>query len=158
MEVTLNISKAAAFNEVSKVTSYIGVKVPTDDGGNLYDHVAVTSDDFPMVEKFWREAIGTLTASMRRFHISSTAPGTGSMMDVSEVFELKVDAPPRFDTSQRDAMEASLFNFFVNYIISRWLPITYKADVEYYQQGSASNMADMLIKLYTKSFPEPVNP
>lgn len=154
MDITFSIAKSATFLEVSKITSLIGAKIPVEGGGNLYDQVAVTADEYHILEGYWREAASKAITTLRRFYRSVTPLGTGSMVDMEEVLILALSMPARFDAQYAPAMESSLFNYFVSYIVSKWLPLAYRADVEYYQKDAADNLTRILTSIFHQNYPE----
>lgn len=153
MDITLSITKSSVMNEVAKLTSYIGAKILTDDGGNAYDQVFTTNDDYAMLEKYWREAANATAGNLRRFIKTMSPASQGSLVDLEEVFELVLDMPSRYDGSQTETIQSALFNYFINFITSRWLALTYKTDAEYYEKCSVSNMTEILLKLFHKTKP-----
>ncbi len=150
MDITLSISKSSVMNEVAKLTSYIGMKITIQDGSNAYDQVFTTNDDYALLEKYWREAANATTGNLRRFikTVSDTPPP--SSVDLTEVFSVTLAMPDRYDDNQTGTVQASLFNYFVNSITSKWLGVAYKTDAEYYEKAATANMKEILAKLYYK--------
>lgn len=56
MDVILTIKKAVVYDEVAKLTGYVGAKT-IEDSGKAYDRVFTTDDDRLMLERFWRESM-----------------------------------------------------------------------------------------------------
>ena len=69
MDVVLSIKKANVYDEVAKLTGYVGAK-NIEDTGKAYDRVFTTDDDRLMLERFWREAVGAITDEVKRFIIT----------------------------------------------------------------------------------------
>jgi hypothetical protein len=116
--------------------------------------VAVTADEYHILEGYWREAASKAITTLRRFYRSVTPLGTGSMVDMEEVLILALSMPARFDAQYAPAMESSLFNYFVSYIVSKWLPLAYRADVEYYQKDATDNLTRILTSIFHQNYPE----
>ena len=150
MDITLSIPKSSVMNEVAKLTSYIGAKIITEDGGNAYDQVFTTNDDYAMLEKYWREAITATTGNLRKFIKTISAVPQGSIVDKEEVFEITLKMPARYDDIQTGAIQSALFSYFVNSITSKWLSLTHKSEVELYDAYATANMKDILLKIFYK--------
>lgn len=159
MDITLSITKSVVMNEVAKQTSYIGGKITFQDGSNAYDQVFTTEDDFAMLEKYWREASNATATNLRRFVKSIEESGAtdtdlklpqGSEVNKQGVLTITLNMPTRYDDSQTGTIQSTLFNYFVNFITSKWLGITYKEDAEYYDAYATGNMKEILLKIFYK--------
>ncbi len=137
-------------NEVAKQTSYIGAKITTADGSNSYDQVFTTNDDYAMLERYWREAINATTGNLRKFIKSVSATPANPSVDPNEVFSLVLSMPTRYDSSQTETIQASLFSYFTNFITSKWLSVAYKTDAEYYERYATESMKEILLKIFYK--------
>lgn len=150
MDITLSITKSSVMNEVAKLTSYIGAKILTEDGGNAYDQVFTTNDDYAMLEKYWREAINATTTNLRRFVSEISGLSQGSEVNKEEVLILTLKMPSRYDSALTSTVQSTLFNYFVNFITAKWLGLAYKDDAEYYDLYAAGNMSEILQKIFFK--------
>lgn len=150
MDVSLSITKSAVMNEVAKQTSYIGAKITTAKGDNGYDQIFTTNDDYAMLERYWREAINATTGNLRKFIKSVSATPANPSADPNEVFSLVLNMPSRYDSSQTETIQASLFSYFANFITSKWLAVAYKDDAEYYENYAVASMKEILLKIFYK--------
>lgn len=150
MDVTLSVTKSAVMNEVAKQTSYIGAKTVTPDGGNAYDQVFSTDDDYAMLERYWREAIDAVTANLRKFVKTISDMPANQSVDTNEVFTLVLDMPARYDTNQNGTVNTALFSYFTHLITSKWLAVVHKQDAEYYEKIATEKMREILFKIYYK--------
>lgn len=150
MDVTLSVTKSAVMNEVAKQTSYIGAKTITADGGNAYDQVFSTNDDYAMLERYWREAVDAVTGNLRKFVKTVSQMPAGQSVDENEVFTLVLSMPTRYDTNQTGTVNTALFSYFTHLITSKWLAVTKKEDAEYYERIATEKMKEILFKIYYK--------
>lgn len=150
MDVTLSVTKSAVMNEVAKQTSYIGAKTVTPDGGNAYDQVFSTDDDYAMLERYWREAVDAVTGNLRKFIKTISDIPAPQSVDTEEVFTIVLDMPARYDTNQNGTVNTALFSYFTHFITSKWLAVVYKEDAAYYEKIATEKMREILFKIYYK--------
>lgn len=150
MDVTLSVTKSAVMNEVAKQTSYIGAKTVTPDGGNAYDQVFSTDDDYAMLERYWRETVDAVTGNLRKFVKTISDMPANQSVDANEVFTLVLDMPARYDTNQNGTVNTALFSYFTHLITSKWLAVVHKEDAEYYEKIATEKMREILFKIYYK--------
>lgn len=150
MDVTLKVTKSAVMNEVAKQTSYIGMKITTADGSNAYDQVFTTNDDYAMLERYWREAVDAVTGNLRKFiNAVSAMPAAQSEVE-TEVFQVDLSMPDRYDDNQTGTVNTALFSYFTHLITSKWLAVAYRDDAEYYEKLATEKMREILFKIYYK--------
>lgn len=150
MDVTLSVTKSAVMNEVAKQTSYIGAKTVTPDGGNAYDQVFSTDDDYAMLERYWRETVDAVTGNLRKFVKTISDMPANQSVDTNEVFTLVLDMPARYDTNQNGTVNTALFSYFTHMITSKWLAVVHKEDAAYYEKIATEKMREILFKIYYK--------
>lgn len=150
MDVTLSVTKSAVMNEVAKQTSYIGAKTATPDGGNAYDQVFSTDDDYAMLERYWREAVDAVTGNLRKFIKTISDMPAPQSVDTEEVFTIVLDMPARYDTNQNGTVNTALFSYFTHMITSKWLAVVHKEDAAYYEKIATEKMREILFKIYYK--------
>lgn len=150
MDVTLSVTKSAVMNEVAKQTSYIGAKTVTPDGGNAYDQVFSTDDDYAMLERYWREAVDAVTGNLRKFIKTISDMPAPQSVDTEEVFTVVLDMPARYDTNQNGTVNTALFSYFTHMITSKWLAVVHKEDAAYYEKIATEKMREILFKIYYK--------
>ena len=92
MDVVLSIKKANVYDEVAKLTGYVGAK-NIEDTGKAYDRVFTTDDDRLMLERFWREAVGAITDEVKRFIITVSNQVNSQYVDISEVWTATLEMP-----------------------------------------------------------------
>ena len=139
---TFTINKSDVLEEVAKQTAYVGAKTILSDGRTAYEQIFTTSDDYTMLERFWNEALSFTTGSLKKY--MSAAPTF-----VDSTLTITLGLPTRYDTTQNDSVEKSLFSYFANYITSKWMAIANKIDAEYYEKYANQNMKDVLQKIFT---------
>ena len=63
-DIRISINRDKVYEEVAKTTAYIGGKNLDANGKSLYDQVFVTAADRDMLEGFWHDAIGDVSAAL----------------------------------------------------------------------------------------------
>ena len=157
MDVTLSIKKASVYDEVSKLTGYVGAKT-MDDTGKAYDRVFTTDDDRLMLERFWREAVGAITDEVKRFIITVSNQANSQYVDISEVWTANLKMPSNFDINLVDTINDSLFSYIVNSIASKWFAITNKEEAKMYSEMATACGNEAKSKLYYRKNPKRIIP
>lgn len=157
MDVVLNIKKAYVYDEVAKLTGYVGAKT-IEDTGKAYDRVFTTDDDRLMLERFWREAVGAITDEIKRFITNVSTQANAQTVDVSEVWTANLEMPSNFDNNLIDSINDSLFSYAVNSIVSKWFAITNKEEADMYSGMAVNCGNEAKSKLYYRKKPKRVVP
>lgn len=157
MDIVLNIKKANVYDEVAKLTGYVGAKT-IEDTGKAYDRVFTTDDDRLMLERFWREAIGAITDEIKRFMTNVSTQANSQTVDISEVWTANLEMPSNFDNNLIDSINDSLFSYAVNSIVSKWFSITNKEEADMYSGMAVNCGNEAKSKLYYRKKPKRVVP
>lgn len=157
MDVVLNIKKANVYDEVAKLTGYVGAKT-IEDIGKAYNRVFTTDDDRLMLERFWREAVGAITDEIKRFITNVSTQANSQTVDISEVWTANLEMPSNFDDNLIDSINDSLFSYAVNSIVSKWFSITNKDEAEMYSGMAVNCGNEAKSKLYYRKKPKRVVP
>lgn len=157
MDITLIIKKAAIYDEVAKLTGYVGAKT-IEESGKAYDRVFTTDDDRLMLERFWREAIGSITDEIKKFIITVSSPINSQSIDVTEVWKAELSMPSNFDNNLTESINDSLLSYSVNSIASKWFAITNKEESDKYSAMAVIAGNETKSKLYYRKKPKRVIP
>ncbi|MDD3037142.1 hypothetical protein [Bacteroides sp.] len=157
MDIVLTIKKANVYDEVAKLTGYVGAKT-IEDTGKAYDRVFTTDDDRLMLERFWREAIGAITDEVKRFISTVSTSSNSQSIDISEVWTVTLDMPSNFDNNLTVSINDSIFSYAVNSIASKWFAITNKEEEEKYNTMAVASGNETKSKLYYRKKPKRVIP
>lgn len=154
ISATLTVAKDAVMEEVMKTTSYAGKKtdeaVPLQEGQeSAYDRMRATEYDKEQLARFWDEATSMATGRMSRWIKCVTN-------DTSYTAELSLSS--RWEEHLQPSMQASLFSFFVSFIIARWFTLSAKEDADTYMAAANTMLDDVMRKIYHRSAPERVEP
>lgn len=158
MQITLNIKKASVYDEIAKLTGYVGSKTDEDIVGKTYDRVFTTDDDKLLLERFWREACNSSTDEFKQFISSVSNPSNSQTVDETEVYNIVMNMPSSFDQNLSPSIESSLFSYFVNTIACKWFAISDKAQTEYYKTEALNNGNEVKRKIYYRKKPVRVVP
>lgn len=157
MDIVLNIKKANVYDEVAKLTGYVGAKT-IEDTGKAHDRVFTTDDDRLMLERFWREAVGAITDEIKRFITNVSTQANAQTVDISEVWTANLEMPSNFDDNLIDSINDSLFSYAVNSIVSKWFAITNKEEANMYSGMAVNCGNEAKSKLYYRKKPKRVVP
>lgn len=151
MDVTFNIKKAYVYDEVSKLTSYIGAKTITDTGLG-YDRVFTTDDDRELLERFWREACISIEDEFKNFITSVTSLDIQSF-DLTEIWSATLSMPSNYDTLLDKTINDLLVSYCINSITAKWLMITSKDDASTYMDIANQDGLEIKRLLYNRKKP-----
>lgn len=152
MDITLTVRKRQVYTEVAKTSSYTGAKLTDDE--LAYDRIFTTDADYQMLERFWIEACNGATERLKPFLLSVSSniiDPTASNTTSDYIANLRVSQS--FDTALLSSTETSLYDYFVNFILSRWYKFTMKSEVDSYAADAMAALEDVLRKIYHKKKP-----
>lgn len=144
--IVFQIQKDEVYNEVAKTTSYTGAKMEGDEGA--YDRIFTTDEDKIMLERFWNESKNMIVASLKK--------QLSTEREINDEYTLELEVSTSFDDSLKESTQRSLFSFFVMNIVSKWYVFTNKKEAEAYATSAATNMEDVMHKVFYKK--KPVRP
>ena len=144
--IIFQIQKDEVYNEVAKTTSYTGAKMEGDEGA--YDRIFTTDEDKTMLERFWNESKNMVVASLKK--------QLRTEREINDEYTLELEVSTSFDDSLKESIQRSLFSFFVMNIVSKWYVLTNKKEAEAYATSAATNMEDVMRKVFYKK--KPVRP
>ena len=146
-EVTITIVKADVYNEVAKITSYVGAKKIGADADS-YERIFTTDDDMQMLERFWHEACDATTTQLREFLSEVSELGDSFRADLTNDYEITLGMSERFDQNLANAISKDLFGFFVCYILAQWYMMTNVEDAEAQAKKAEGIMTNVMDKIY----------
>jgi len=151
INITLTVNKANVYNEVAKTTSYEGKKMEEDK--RAYERIFTIEEDRAMLERFWNEACNMATETFKRFIVSVTEQNDSTTMDISKDYVAQLEVSNSYDTNLTNSIQASLFSFFVNAIISKWNKFTHQQTVKSYEDDANASLNDIQSKLFYRKKP-----
>lgn len=157
-QVIITIKQSEVYDEVDKSSGYSGAKSTEDDAEKAYERISVTTADHAQLDRYWQEACSIATGCMQQFIDSVTTSWKESSGDASTGYQATLGLPSCYDTQLNGAVQASLFSFFVNYILSKWYMAANKQDVEAYSTEAAAMLASVRAKIYYRKRPERIKP
>ena len=128
-DITIQIDKQEIYEEVSKVTAYIGGKNVDAKGKTLYDQVFVTDADKEMIDSFFSSATSNVATALEH---------TLKDMVTNDVsFNLTLRMPGNFRTTMERPLTESIIEYIENSIVAEWCDITKKDEESYATKASA---------------------
>lgn len=151
--ITATVNKASVFNEVAKITSYIGAK-SIDEKENAYDKIFTTDEDRYLIENYWQEASSLITLSISRYieKVTEHLPGR-EVNFLTDNFEVTIKVTDRFDDSQEPVFKSQLFHYFVNMLVGKWLELSDMQRSQVYLKKAEDCAAAIQIALHKKNPP-----
>lgn len=150
MEIQIRIDKASVYEEVAKLTSYVGAKLPDDGSG--YNRIFTTDQDRHLLERYWEEACTATTNAMAGHVKQATGMAVSHGVEKLSDFELTLRVSER--SSAGATLQTAIFNYFVNYIASRWFMLTNKEEVQVYTALAQGLLKEARNIIYNKQPPQ----
>lgn len=128
-DITIQIDKQEVYEEVSKVTAYIGGKNVDTNGKTLYDQVFVTDADKEMIDSFFSSATSNVSTALEH---------TLKDMETNDIgFILTLRMPGNFRETMEKPLTESIIEYIENSIVAEWCDITKKDEESYATKASA---------------------
>lgn len=128
-DITIQIDKQEIYEEVSKVTAYIGGKNVDTNGKTLYDQVFVTDADKEMIDSFFSSATSNVATALEH---------TLKDMETNDIgFILTLRMPSNYRTTMEKPLTESIIEYIENSIVAAWCSITKKDEESYATEASA---------------------
>ena len=128
-DITIQIDKQEVYEEVSKVTAYIGGKNVDAKGKTLYDQVFVTDADKEMIDSFFSSATSNVATALEH---------TLKDMETNDIgFNLTLRMPGNFRITMEKPLKESIIEYIENSIVAAWCDITKKDEESYATNASA---------------------
>lgn len=128
-DITIQIDKQEVYEEVSKVTAYIGGKNVDAKGKTLYDQVFVTDADKEMIDSFFSSATSNVATALEH---------TLKDMETNDIgFNLTLRMPGNFRITMEKPLTESIIEYIENSIVAAWCDITKKDEESYATNASA---------------------
>lgn len=145
-DIRISINRDKVYEEVAKTTAYIGGKTLDASGKSLYDQVFVTAADREMLEGFWNDAIGDVSAALGSVLVTEKSDS-----DEEEIFGLRVST--LFKGSLAKTLEATAISYVVNKIVAEWCLVVSKDNAEDYLSKANALLDKMDALLYMRRRP-----
>lgn len=154
MEITLDIKKSVVYDEVQKITSYIGAKRINDNDVDAYDRMAATDSDVDLLERFWREACGSAIEELKPFVIDISTPENSQTIILSEIFSITLNLSDSFEKHLSEPLRKAVEEFLINTITAKWLLVSASEDAQNYQKFTIENGEEIRRMIYFRKRPE----
>lgn len=153
MDIEITINKQQVYNEVQRLSEYVGAKNTEDK--TAYDRVRAVDEDRTLFENYWSEACSKTMDATKEFLTSASGntPVASPATSLGTNFVMELTMPSNYDTALTEAATNSLANYFVNYILSRWFVITSKGESQMYGLQADIHLKDVIKKIYYRTKP-----
>lgn len=144
-DITIQIDKIEVYEEVSKVTAYIGGKNIDASGNSLYDQVFITDADREMIDSFFSSATNNIATALEH----SLKDMETSDKDI--VYTLRM--PGNFISAMENPLAQKIKESIENSIVASWCAIT-KKDEDSYAAKSAALLQQINAMQYLRQRPK----
>lgn len=155
--ISLSVNKANVYDEVAKTTSYAGQKL-MDGDATAYERIFTTDEDRLLLERFWVETCNAVTEQFKPFITSIDAQPISHGVDLTRNYNVTLELSSVFDVSLTEAIETSLFSFFVASIVSKWYALANKSETEAMVAEAVGILDSVMKKIYYRKKPTRIIP
>lgn len=145
MTIEITLDRTQTFEQVNKITSYIGSKTKSDQDMMSYAVIATTSYNDELLQNYYDDALNNLSTLFKPF-LSTTA-----VEDARTTFTLEM--PSNFAAVLLDSLQKEVNSFVVDFILSLWLTLC-GVPAEMYAKKAAASLEAISVKLYTRMAPQ----
>lgn len=145
MTIEITLDRTQTFEQVNKITSYIGSKTKSDQDMMSYAVIATTSYNDELLQNYYDDALNSLATLFKPF-LSTTA-----VEDARTTFTLEM--PNNFAAVLLDSLQKEVNSFAVDFILSLWLTLC-GVPAEMYAKKAAASLEAISVKLYTRMAPQ----
>ena len=145
MTIEITLDRTQTFEQVNKITSYIGSKTKSDQDMMSYAVIATTSYNDELLQNYYDDALNSLATLFKPF-LSTTA-----VEDARTTFTLEM--PSNFAAVLLNSLQKEVDSFAVDFILSLWLTLC-GAPAELYAKKAAASLEAISVKLYTRMAPQ----
>ena len=143
MGIQTSINKSDIFNEVAKLTSYIGDK---SQGEGVYDRVRTTDENEEILEEFFKVALQDVLVTLREYvgTTYSTANEVGFVFNVGS----------NYDATLVGRLADSIRGSIINSIVSHWFCLIDIENAKLYADKSAKELENALLIINNRKRPK----
>lgn len=145
-EIKIIVKKDAVFEEVAKTSAYIGGKNVDNNGNSLFDQVFVTEEDREMLERFWQDALNSISFVMGDILISTDVDTDGD-------YTVRLKMTDNFPESQIPGLQSTVTNYVVNAMVAEWSNLVAKTEADIYSAQATALLSQTRNAIYTRCRP-----
>lgn len=145
MTIEIILDRTQVFEQVNKITSYIGSKTKSDHDTMSYAVIATTSYNDELLQNYYDDALNSLATLFKPFLSTTT------IEDARTTFTLEM--PSNFAAALLNSLQKEVDSFAVDFILSLWLTLC-GVPAEMYAKKAAASLEAISVKLYTRMAPQ----
>jgi len=145
MTIEITLDRTQTFEQVNKITSYIGSKTKSDQDMMSYAVIATTSYNDELLQNYYDDALNSLATLFKPFLSTTT------IEDARTTFTLEM--PSNFAAALLNSLQKEVDSFAVDFILSLWLTLC-GVPAEMYAKKAAASLEAVSVKLYTRMAPQ----
>lgn len=145
MTIEIILDRTQTFEQVNKITSYIGSKTKSDQDMMSYAVIATTSYNDELLQNYYDDALNSLATLFKPFLSTTT------IEDARTTFTLEM--PSNFAAALLNSLQKEVDSFAVDFILSLWLTLC-GVPAEMYAKKAAASLEAISVKLYTRMAPQ----
>lgn len=150
MNVEITINKADIYEQIAKITAYVGANSVGASGDTLYERVFTTQHDQELLEEYFAEACGRIALVVKRFLIC--------LNQTDADYTIKLDLPSNYIADYNQSITENAVKYVINYIIAQWFLVTNQGAAQQYADIATGQAAELSAKLYVRRAPKRLEP
>lgn len=153
-QITVEVDKRNVYNEIAKMTAYIGAR---DSSGTsedyTYEKVFTVDEDRIALEGFWADACVELTKSISEYVHTTSGSIPEHGLALGNDFSVTLKMPDNYNEGTVESVKSGVFQFFVYTILSRWLSMTKRESAPQYMEMAGASISDVFRLLNSRNRP-----
>lgn len=150
MIVLIPIKKTTVYEEIAKITSYIGASSVDDAGTPIYDRVATTEYDNELLNPLFESACSSVALAAQRFFVCINSTSDG--------IDIKLDMPSNYIGDYNYTLVANATNHVICSIIAQWFTVRHKTEVDTYTSKAVQHLNEFSNTLFHRRAPRRTEP
>ena len=145
MKANIIIYKENILRELSRRSTYAGVKTESESPKCLFDRVATVEEDDELLASYWRDACAEIIDALKDFLV---AAGFGD-----ETLTLELTLSEAFDPSLLPALEQEIASWLSASLSYRWFRLTLPASAPEWESEGRRLHDAVICKIYHRKAP-----
>lgn len=145
-EVTIMIDQDGVWNEVAKLTDYVGAKSTADGGEDVRERVLITDGVIQDMSGLWTSALAAALERLKTMYAGSSISELGDS-------QLRFEVSKAFDTIHLNEVKVCLKNYLIKAITGQWFKIANKKEADSYLAEAEEYLTGAERLLYSRKRP-----
>lgn len=139
IDYNILIRKSLVVDEVKKTSAYIGKKLTNADDPGAFERVALVDANEEQLDRYWTEACSAATLALSHWQIIVKEQPVHAGDDYNVTLRL----PDNWNATLGSSLQAAVASYLENMMLTQWLMLVDRADVESHTALAARAMAEV---------------